>query len=678
MSNPIDSKAPQTYSLEELTKNSQGYKTTGAALSAPALKVQDAAKSLKNESKGISETSAQEYNGIYGDSQGEERVLNEYLEMRKLGGLDGADKPSMKNIRTARLGFAVLAGNRNPEICLPALRSLQTLIEQDPITSDSSADLIPLVKIFLNQMDKKIQEEKSKEVRIEFVKTFAAIAELILNHNASDHLGKITEDLKLKLDGALDGLSRLNSKKDLHLTFQIKCAREGIKRFKDDSQIVFDILRRIFHLSMAAAAYFYTDIMLPDELKKTFCNTHIKVHLKESWYEEVLFIKQLTKTILAEPSNLTEEQKASMVKSLLAYINFSQNEARQKWPFYYAAVELLTQIALKSNSRLLRNYALEGCAVKYVDPKTDGIKKKELKGLAAAADFQGYLLKKRSLNPGTAKYQCVDYNAEIRMICAENLIKMANQSKDSYIRERAKNLLITRLTIEESSKVQYLLASNIPSDPKKQLEWIEEKATLKNARPKSSGRKVAKKHSSQRHSISAIDNKNQSSSKNRKKKEPAFSNSLPLSSHDDSFSSSEDFFKGKEKENSTESSKEENIHLTFKQEMDKNILYYSSKLEALKSDPQAGKEREISKAFLRRGVCYLFENQVIKGKEDLKSAYKIDPTCFKAAFELAKLHAELKETEKVQKWALRALAIQPEHRGAQRLAHLAGTPAGSL
>lgn len=477
MSQLTDSNVQQ-HTLDETSKpNLTPPQNHALSLNSPSLttKVKHVTQLSLNKYQGVTESSSQDYNSIFGKREEEQRILTEYAEMCRLGGLDGTHSPSVQDLRTARLGLAILAANRNPEICIPALQCLQALIEKDPITSDSSADLIPLLKSLLIQMDRKIQEDRNKEMRTEFAKSFGAITELILNHSACDHLGNITEELKLKLDDALEGLGRLDNKKDLRLTFEIKCACEGIKRFKDDSQIVLDLLRRLFHLSMFVAAYFYDGVMLADEIKKTFCNTHLKVHLKDAWYEEVLFIRQFTKAILAEPSDLGEQQKESMVQSLLAYIDINKKEKKKKWPFYYAAIELLTKIVLQSNNKHLRKMAFEGCAINIEDPKT-GIKKpKELKGLIAAAEFNSYRIKKRTISPMSAKYRCVDYNAEIRLLCAENLIKIAQNSPDSYIRERAKNILISRLTCEEAHKVQLLLSSNVPATEEKQQAWLDQK-----------------------------------------------------------------------------------------------------------------------------------------------------------------------------------------------------------
>lgn len=657
MSNIIDVNSSPPPSLQHTQK------TTGALPASTAqittLNVQNAAL---GKIKGISETSTQEYNSIFGNTDEEEKVTTEYNEMLRLGGLDGNHKPSTRDLRTARMGLALLSLNRNPEICIPSLKNLQILIKNDPMTSDSSADLIPLIKIFLNQMDKSIQEEKNKEVRIEFLKTFSSIVELILIHNACDHLGKITEEFKIKLDEALDGLGRLDSKKDTRLTFYIKFSREGIKRFKDDSQIVLDIIRRIFHLTMAGVAYFYTDIVLPDEIKKAFLNTHIKMHLKEAWYEQVILIRQMTKLILDETNELTEIQKENMLKSLLFFVNICPKEAKEKWPFYFEGVNCLAQICLNSNSKKLRTIAFEGCGVKYQDPKTDKQKRKDLKGLGDAANFKSYLLKKRFFNPTTAKYQCVDYNAEIRLICIENLIKIADESNDVYLCERAKNILISRLTLEESPKIQFLLSSRIPANPEKQIKWLEAPKIKWHSMRDSKNTRSPKRKSVRRHSI----HKKRLIESEPDKKSLVESTSLKtlgLPQLDPALSSSED----NHHDDSFDSLKEKSTEIT--QETCKNIQHYTQRLETLLLKQQNDSNEDVSNIYLQRGICYVYENQIEKGKKDFKSAYKINGN-YKAAFELAKLHAELKENEKVKKWADRVLTIQPNHQGALKLSQL--------
>lgn len=454
--NPINSPIPAHLIQQSLAHNhGNGQTPTTLLICNHQSKAKD-----KDIEEDVSEEFVKNYNDHIGNKDNQDKARRLIQKMKVLGGLDPNHTTAQLDIPAARMGFAILAGLKNYQHKMTALKNLRKLLAKDEIKKETAIDLVSLAMKVMNKMDRELIQTEIMDVQIEIAKAYGAIAELLQHHYAEKHINAITKELKAQLANTARTLEDLNRQEDTQLAYAVSFALEGIKRLRDDRKELFELLLRIYHTVMAAASVYQTDMQAAiSEIDLAFKG--INPNIKSSWYDGVLLLHVLAKDAKSNYNVLMALQ------TLIA-----QKHKDLNWRFLYESINVLTDISINGTDEKIRRSAFEG--LKTLAPEFPGvISFKDYKAFSRTPDLSPIV----HFDPPRLK----DHNIIIRTICVENLIKIAEESSDPCIRAKAKNTLTLRLKEENDPDIKALLTKAVPANRHDLRDWLDE--TGKYTRP---------------------------------------------------------------------------------------------------------------------------------------------------------------------------------------------------
>jgi len=404
------------------------------------------------------------FNKSRGDQEMKDWAFQKLEEMEHKGGIGNSPQKEMLDIAAARLGLIDLTAIANQEIKFRALKGLQEIIKNDPISKEYYEGLLEAMSSLQEKMNADFQQHQLVELQIEFAKTYGAMAELILRHYAADLSNGITEELKGKFKAAIESLKMLNRHDDPCLSYYAKFALEGIMRLKDDRQELIGIFGGFYHFILAGTAVYFEDGQaLEKELALIF--NDIKINIKHSWYEKSIRIREMSKYASKDIHSLE-----NMLQAI---------EANRKlgWNFLYTSIEALTDIAINGATKQIRKAALRGSNLEDKNQT-------KLPGLLAYINYSR-IPRRFKLNSKLSlrKPKVKDPNAYIRLTCLQNLIKISMLAPDVSVRKNARSSIIHSINFDKDPLVKkYLLKMAtvekcIPNKPELYTDWIQEKGT---------------------------------------------------------------------------------------------------------------------------------------------------------------------------------------------------------
>jgi hypothetical protein len=406
----------------------------------------------------VSEDFVKEFNEHYGSASNIEKARRLLDKMKKLGGLTGNQELSSHNdIPAARMGLCILAGLNHEEFKFEALDSLMTLLKKDPVTSSSSIQLIPLTIKLMKTLNNELIQSERIESQAKIAEAYNLSVELIQRHYYKKHINAITQDLKVQLVKTTSALKDLNRQEDAKLAFHAQAALEGIRRIVDDEKELYDVLGRFYHL-VAAAGIGLTQndgATVLSEIALTFKD--LDPHIKKSWYNGMLIFKELGKEAMSDPKKL---------EALQAII--AQKYHKYSWKYTYAAQSVLTDIVINGKTESIRNQAF---GLNQPSP--------ELPGIISFADCEKLNHKRdyKQLKHFKAPHM-KDPNIRVRHGCIENLINIAQNSPDSAVRLKARQVLAKRLTVERDQNILSDIVAVVPTDPELRMIWLKDDRKL--------------------------------------------------------------------------------------------------------------------------------------------------------------------------------------------------------
>ncbi|MBA3816113.1 MAG: hypothetical protein H0X29_06270 [Parachlamydiaceae bacterium] len=392
-----------------------------------------------------------EFNRHIGNSKKKEKAQRLIEKMQRLGGLI----PSMENqeidIPSARLGLSYLASLNSPKYKMEALDNLLLLLQNDQLQKETSTSLVTLAISMMHRMNRELMQTEILDVQIKITQIYSLIAELLQRHYAKKHINAITKELKVELIATTKALGALNRQGDHKLNFYTKHALEGVRRLVDDRKELFDLIERFCHAFASLYALREGDCALGfDELLKTFKD--LDPHFCGSWYNGVLILNELAKGA-----------KTDITKLIAIQVLLREKGKQLNWKFTYAALEILSDLALNGTTHEIRKRAFEG--IKVLGPDFPGVTTfLDNKNLAKYVDLSpvAHFKKPHYKNPNTV----------LRESCTEHLGKIAFESEDLTIRKKARLLLVRRFSLEKKEQIRAYLKNIVPESKDEQAQWI--------------------------------------------------------------------------------------------------------------------------------------------------------------------------------------------------------------
>ncbi len=374
------------------------------------------------------------------------RMLN---KTRALAGLEPNSK--VIDIPSARTNFLLLTQLNNQDIKLAALDSLIAVLQKDQVTKETAFDLIDLAIQLMTQMDRELIQTQLIDEQIKICKAYGMVAELIQWHYGKQHFNGITDDLKRQLINTLKTLEALNTQDNIELHFTVEYALEGFKRLKDDKKELFELGQRMFNFLVGLISI-YNDALNVHELTKAF--EDIDIHITHSWYNLSLLFNDIAKAAY------TEFNKLMALQLMLQYHNKEVN-----WKFVYNAMQKFADIAVKGSNPKIRKAAFQGFSMES----------KKLLGLLDFVDCDHFKpsLKKKPLVHFKAPTK-KDVNIYIRLLGAQQLIRISQEAPDLKIRSEAKQKLIERASSETDPSIKAVIDAALPSTAKAKKKWLAE------------------------------------------------------------------------------------------------------------------------------------------------------------------------------------------------------------
>ena len=281
------------------------------------------------------------------------------------------------------------------------------LLKEDPLTKESSIQLIPLTIKLMQTLDNELMQSELIETQAKIAEAYSLAVELIQRHYNQKHINAITQELKTQLIKTTSALEDLNTQEDVKLAFHAKAALEGIRRIVDDRKELYDVVERFFHLTAAAGAALTRNdcATVISQLALTFKD--LDPHIKKSWYNGMLIFKELGKEGISDPEKL---------RALQAIVGNKYHQ--YSWKYAYAALSVLTEITINGKTESIRQQAF---GVKLVEV--------DLPGVGSFADCEQLTLHrdmkqiKHFKTPGMK-----DPNINVRQACVENLIRISQEA----------------------------------------------------------------------------------------------------------------------------------------------------------------------------------------------------------------------------------------------------------
>lgn len=432
----------------------------------------------KTEMYGNLKKTIEEFNNNIGNETNRSEVKRAIESMRALGGVPckGIAKEEMPpkiRINDARRGLMYILENldktADPKLRVRTLKALQDCLAYPAITENSSDGLLLLANQFREIMHPDLVQGRSTSLQIEILKTFSMFAELIIQTYFAKNNNAIDQRLKEQFIETIRDLKSFNTNghNDPVLSFHAEMALEAIKRLKSNRQELLDLLKIIYHTGMSASELslmiyghgYASDVeLISEHLQEALAN--IKIYIKNSWYDEWLFIhKELSKTA---KNNLNDLE--------LMQMRFVQHYEKSNWRFTYAVLELLSDIALNGATPEIRMRALLG------NPQMTQM----LPGLVTFSNCS-HIATKIKTRPlmHFKRPKNVDYNQIIRIRCIKELNKIVNESQDPNVCMEAKKALLNRLSCEDNLNIKAAIQEIVPSDKSRREKWLKSKPALK-------------------------------------------------------------------------------------------------------------------------------------------------------------------------------------------------------
>jgi hypothetical protein len=404
------------------------------------------------EPEELSEEFIKKYNDHIGSDVSHEKAIRHLHKMQALGGLTEKDE-SKQNIPAARRGLAILAQVKDQKIKLEALKSLQIILERDPLTSESAEGIVALVIHFLDAMNRELIQLEVVEIQIQVAKTYSAIAELLIHQYVAENINAITDVLKAKLADATKELKALNRLNNVKLSYYAGTALEGINRLKDDKNKLFEIMQRSGHGVLAGAslaAYArgmgtgQPDGGSIDIFARQIAAVTKGIHLYKTndWYDEFIFLHRTCVT-----TGKKHLKSLEMIQHRVA-----EKHQKFNWRFLYGSLKLLTDIVINGETEDIRERAYSGnTMISEVFP--------------ALASYAGIKSLPKTLDAAPLKYleapQLKDPNGILRLCCIECLALINKECPDRIIRKQALEDLKGRLAEETDLGIKELLSRTI-------------------------------------------------------------------------------------------------------------------------------------------------------------------------------------------------------------------------
>lgn len=199
---------------------------------------------------------------------------------------------------TAREMMLAFFSCEDPDIKEFSLKALIDLLEGDPITGHSSANLVRLQECLYEFLASGSMQNLTISLQRLLTKAFALTLELILIHTGTT-LNALEHDLKTSLWDRAAGLKDLNIAHDLEIDFWSSYAVEAAQRIRTDRSLIDNILQRLAKVSCATfltAQTVFNKSATPETVYQIFSElkgalSHIPWN--QRWFETLFAIKQL-------------------------------------------------------------------------------------------------------------------------------------------------------------------------------------------------------------------------------------------------------------------------------------------------------------------------------------------------------------------------------------------------
>lgn len=407
----------------------------------------DGSSSASNQEEddlSVSDGFIKEFNEKIG-SMANARAAKVLLEkMRQLGGLDPGLSVNEINIPNARLGLCLLAGLHDYEYKTQALESLQELLQRDDLSKKNAFNLVNLTIKLLDTMDRYQIQNEVIDHQILLAKVYGTVANLLQRHYAKKNLNGITRELKVQLIATAKSLEKLNRQNDPRLSYYVSYALEGIRRLKDDCEVLFDIVERFYHGVASAVAFYLEDPYVGfREACRVFQD--LAPGMTHSWYNGVLIL-----TDLHRGARSGDSAKLQQIQLLL-----DDKYRDLDWKFTYAALEILYDICLNGETEEVRHIAFLGINPNS-EPSFDHPLLPAIQNFVACTNqFDPHL----SFKPikYLEKPYIKDPNTLVRQACAEYLFQLIHKSPDPLIQEAAISNWFQRKALETEIAVLEVL-----------------------------------------------------------------------------------------------------------------------------------------------------------------------------------------------------------------------------
>lgn len=386
---------------------------------------------LDTPDEDLNEQLIDKLNARIGHNGDRELVLRHIEKMRRLGGLEHLLSDERLDIPSARMGLCFLSGINDPENKMYALESLLAILKQDRYHKPTAVNLIPLAIKLLEQMDRFTMQAETIEVQIKIAEIYNTLTEVLHHHYGKRHINSITQELKLQLVKTAINLERLNGIGDPKIKYHATCALEGVRRMQDDRQELFIVVERVYHALAAAAGYWIQGTDPFRHLEMVFRD--LDPHLQSAWYSAILILK-----------NLAQIANNDLDKLMTLQVLIGSKYRELNWKFAYAAVNVLSDIAMNGATEQIRLRAFQG--IKQTGNSIPG-----LAWFASCSDLPEY----KDMN--SVKHlrfpRTKDPNPRIRELCAERLLHLAEGAPDESIRIKAQALMDKRIRLENDESV---------------------------------------------------------------------------------------------------------------------------------------------------------------------------------------------------------------------------------
>lgn len=365
------------------------------------------------------------------------------------------DRPSTipLNIPKAYLGLCRLSELNDPVLKVQALDALIILLKKDPLTLDSSTNLVQLTMDLMKTLDKHEIQKQRVDIQEKIAEAYNLAIELMIRHYRVIHINAIEEGFKTQLLHTAQSLKRMNRQDDPKLAFHAQAALEGIRRLQDDSQELLNFFRRAadFIAGTANIALRHDVIKGLSALKESFRD--LDPHITNPWYNAMLIFKDIGKKAVSDVHSL------HVIEGLLY-----REYPRYSWKYTYAAMDVLTDLIINGATRNIREQAFHGWDQHGAHLPGLG----SFAGCNALETHLDYNQMWQGKIPHTK-----DTNLRVRGACIDHLKRISAEAPDAHIREGARHLLAQRFILERDYGLYTKLAEIVPRDPALRNEWIE-------------------------------------------------------------------------------------------------------------------------------------------------------------------------------------------------------------